>query len=93
MFKKVIDFYPVTEYVVRYAYTQIALDNPEEAINTIDKYLVDDLNHPDISALAGTAYFVKGDYKQALFYLKRSVELGNTAPEIKEMLQISERNL
>jgi len=93
MFKKVIEFYPVTEYVVRYAYTQIALNNPDEAIGAVGYYLGDDLNHPDISALAGTAYFVKGDYKQALLYLKRSVELGNTAPEIKEMLQISERNL
>jgi len=91
-FKKVIDFYPVTEYVIRYAYTQIALNNPDEAINTVGYYLGDDLNHPDISALAGTAYFVKGDYKMALFYLKRAVELGNTAPEIIEMLQISKRN-
>ena len=90
MFKKVIEFYPVTEYVIRYAYTQIALNNPEEAISAVDYYLGDDLNHPDISALAGTAYFVKGDYKMALFFLKRAVELGNTTPEIKEMIQISE---
>ena len=93
MFKKVIEFYPVTEYVVRYAYTQIALNNPEEAINAVSYYLGDDLNHPDISALAGTAYFTKGDYKTALFYLKRAMELGNTVPEVQKMIQISEENL
>jgi predicted negative regulator of RcsB-dependent stress response len=93
MFKKVIDFYPVTEYVVRYAYIQIALNNTEEAISAVGYYLGDDLDHPDISALAGTAYFVKGDYKMALFFLKRAVELGNTTPEIKEMIKISEENL
>ena len=93
MFKKVIEFYPVTEYVVRYAYTQIALNNPEEAISAVDYYLGDDLDHPDISALAGTAYFVKGDYKMALFFLERAVKLGNTTSEIKEMLRISEENL
>ena len=93
MFKKVIEFYPVTEYVVRYVYTQIALNNLEEAISAVDYYLGDDLNHPDISALAGTAYFVKGDYKMALFFLKRAVELGNTALEIKEMIKLSEENL
>ncbi|MBI2674603.1 MAG: tetratricopeptide repeat protein, partial [Candidatus Yanofskybacteria bacterium] len=90
MFKKVIEFYPVTEYVVRYAYTQIALNKPEEAINAVAYYLGDDLNNPDISALAGTAYFTKGDYKTAVFYLKRAVELGNTAPEVQKMLEISE---
>ena len=90
MFKKVIDFYPVTEYVVRYAYIQIALNNPEEAISAVGYYLGDDLDHPDISALAGTAYFVKRDYKMALFFLKRAVELGNTAPEVKEMIKIAE---
>jgi tetratricopeptide (TPR) repeat protein len=93
MFKKVRDFYPVTEYVVRYAYIQIALNNTEEAISAVGYYLGDDLDHPDISALAGTAYFVKGDYKMALFFLKRAVELGNTTPEIKEMIKISEENL
>ena len=92
-FKKVIEFYPVTEYVVRYAYIHIALNNPDESIRVVSYYLGDDLNHPDISALAGTAYFVKGDYKMALFYLKVAVELGNIAPEVKEMLQISEGNL
>ena len=56
-------------------------------------YLGDDLNHPDISALAGTAYFTKGDYKTALFYLKRAVELGNFVPEVQKMIQISEENL
>src|SRR3989344_3993066 len=92
-FKQVIDFYPVTEYVIRYAYTQIALNNPDEAISAVEYYLGDDLNHPDISALAGTAYFVKGDYKQALFYLKLAPELGNMAKEIEEMMQISKGNL
>lgn len=92
-FKKVIDFYPVTEYVVRYAYAQIAINNPDEALNAIGKYLSDDLTHPDISALAGTAYFVKGDYKQALFFLELAQKLGNKAPEVDQMLEIAGQSI
>ena len=91
-FKKVIDFYPVTEYVIRYAYSQVALNNPQEAIEIINKYLSNNLNHPDVSALTGTAYFVQGNYQQALFYLETSAKLGNKNPEIKEMIQISKEN-
>lgn len=87
-FKKVIDFYPVTEYVIRYAYIQIALNDPEEAIATVNQYFRDVLKDPDLSALVGTAYFVKRDYQQAVVFLKRAVELGNTAPEIKQMLEL-----
>lgn len=90
-FKKVIDFYPVTEYVIRYAYIQIATHDPDGAIDTISKYLSNDLNHPDLSALTGTAYFVKGDYKQALFFLRKARELGNKASEIEEMIKIAEQ--
>ncbi|TSC74858.1 MAG: hypothetical protein G01um101444_149 [Parcubacteria group bacterium Gr01-1014_44] len=92
-FKKVIDFYPVTEYVIRYAYIQIALKNPDEAIGLINYYFEDILRQePDLSALVGTAYFVKGDYKQAAVFLRRALELGNTAPEVKQMLELAEKN-
>jgi|SRR3989344_2586558 len=91
-FKKVIDFYPIDEYVIRYAYIQITLGDPGGAINTINKYLGNNLNNPDSSTSLGTAYFVKGDYKQALFFLKRAKELGNKAPEIDEMINLAEQN-
>jgi tetratricopeptide (TPR) repeat protein len=88
-FKRVIDFSPVTEYVVRYAYIQIALKNPDEAITITSKYFDINSNDPIISALMGTAYFVKGDYKQAIFFLKKAQNLGNTSSEVKEMIKIS----
>jgi len=90
MFKKVIDFYPVDEYVIRYVYIQITLHDPDGAIDAINKYLGDDLDNPDLNAPLGTAYFVKGDYKQATLFLKQAQNLGHTAPEIGEMIQISE---
>ncbi len=93
MFKKVIDFYPIDEYVIRYAYIQITLRDPSGAIDTINKYLDDGLDNPDLNAPLGTAYFVKGDYKMALFFLKKAIELGNTASEVKEMIRLSEGNL
>ena len=87
-FKKVIDFYPVTEYVVRYAYTQIALNDPDGAIGTVNKYFSNNLDGPDVRALVGTAYFVKHDYGQALIHLKRAQELGNKAVEVGQMIRI-----
>ena len=90
MFKKVIDFYPVDEYVIRYVYIQITLHDPDGAIDAINKYLGDDLDNPDLNAPLGTAYFVKGDYKQTVFFLKKAQDSGNTAPEIEEMIQISQ---
>jgi len=92
-FKKVIDFYPVTEYVIRYSYIQIALKNPDEAIDLVNYYFGDILTQePNLSALIGTAYFVKGDYQQAAVFLRRSIELGNTAPEIKQMLELTNKS-
>lgn len=87
-FLKVIDFYATTEYVMRYSYIQIALNKPDKALDAINKYFGSNLNHPDLSALVGTAYFVKGDYKQALDHLKRAQELGNKAEEIGQMIRI-----
>lgn len=92
-FLKVIDFYATTEYVTRYAYIQIALNKPDKALNVIDKYFGSDLGNPDISALTGTAYFVKKDYGQALVYLKKARELGNKAPEIIQMIEIAEQKI
>ncbi|MBI3273711.1 MAG: hypothetical protein HYZ69_01065, partial [Candidatus Colwellbacteria bacterium] len=91
-FLKVIEFYPVPEYVVRYAYTQIAINNPDEAIRALNKYAGGSLNHPDLSAAMGTAYFVKGDYDQALTFLTNARKLGNNLPEIQEMIKISREN-
>ncbi|MDP3792506.1 MAG: DUF1736 domain-containing protein [bacterium] len=92
-FLKVINFYATTEYVVRYSYIQIALNKPDIALDMVYKYFGFNLNHSEITAVTGTAYFVNKDYKQALIYLKKARELGNKAPEIGEMIQISEGNL
>ncbi len=92
-FLAVINFYPTAEYVVRYSYIQIALNKPDKALGMINKHFGSDLNHPDLSAVAGTAYFVKKDYAQALVFLKKAQELGNKAPEIIEMIKIAEGNL
>lgn len=92
-FLKVIDFYATTEYVTRYAYLQIALNKPDQALDIIDKYFGSNLGNPDISALTGTAYFVKKDYRQALVYLKKARELGNSAPEIIQMIEIAEKKI
>ena len=89
-FLKVIEFYPVAEYVIRYAYAQIAINNPNEAIRVLNKYAGGNLKHPDFSVAIGTAYFVKGDYKQALIYFKNARELGNSTAEVGEMIKIAE---
>ncbi len=91
-FIKVIDFYATTEYIMRYSYIQIALNKPAKALDVINKYFGSNLNNPDLSTLAGTAYFVKKDYKQALIYLKKARELGNKAPEIEEMINVAQKN-
>ncbi|OHB17379.1 MAG: hypothetical protein A2749_02000 [Parcubacteria group bacterium RIFCSPHIGHO2_01_FULL_45_26] len=89
-FKKVIEFFPVAEYLIRYAYAEIALNQPDEALRVLQKYAGGNLQHPDFSAVVGTAYFVKGDYRQALVYLKNSRELGNKVAEVGEMIKIAE---
>jgi len=92
-FLKVIDFYATAEYVMRYSYIQIALNKPDKALEVINKYFGANLNHPDLSALVGTAYFVKKDYGQALIYLKKARELGNKTPEVLEMINIAEEKV
>ena len=77
---------------MRYFYIQIALNKPDKALDIINKYFSSNLNHPDISAVVGTAYFVKKDYEQALIYLKNAREFGNNAPEIEKMINIAESN-
>ena len=89
-FLKVINFYPVPEYVIRYAYIEVALNQPDTALDIINKYFGGNLNHPDLSAVVGTAYFVKKDYPQALVYLRNAKNLGNNVKEISQMIQISE---
>jgi len=90
--KKVIEFYPVDEYVIRYAYIQITLRDPVGAIDTVSKYFSGKMNNVDVRALLGTAYFVKGDNVQALIHLKRAQELGNKAIEIGQMIEAINRN-
>jgi len=90
---KVIDFYPTTGRIVQYAYIQIAAGKPDEALRIINEHFGSDLSGAEVIAVVGTAYFVKSDYDKAVIFLKKAVELGNTALEVIEMLQISERNL
>ncbi len=92
-FLKVIKFFPVAEYLVRYAYTQIAINNPDEAINVLNKYAGGNLKHPDFSVAMGTAYFVKKDYSQALFYLENAQKHGNKLEEVENMIVISRSKL
>ena len=92
-FLTVINFYATTEYIVRYSYIQIALNKPDVALDMMNKYFRSNFSHPDLSAVVGTAYFVKKDYQQALIYLKNAQSFGNKAPEIKEMIKIVEKNL
>lgn len=92
-FLKVIEFYPVAEYVIRYAYTQIAINNPDEAIRVLNRYAGGNLKHPDFSVAIGTAYFVKGDYREVLLYLKNARELGNKTAEVEEMIKIAEEKI
>lgn len=91
-FLTVINFYPTADYIVRYSYIQVALNKPDKALEMVNKYFGSDLNHPDVSAVIGTAYFIKKDYKQALVYLKLARELGNQASEIMQMIDIMEKN-
>ena len=83
----------MAEYLIRYAYAEIALNQPDEAIKVLQKYAGGNLKHPDFSAVMGTAYFVKKDYKQALAYLKNARELGNRVAEVEEMIKISEKKI
>ncbi len=92
-FKKVIEFFPVAEYLIRYAYAEIALNQPDEALRVLQKYAGGNFKHPDFSAAVGTAYFVKGDYRQALVYLKNARELGNRVAEVEQMIKIAEKKL
>lgn len=89
-FLKVINFYPTAEYIIRYAYIEIALNNPDVALDVMAKYFGNNLNHPDLSAVVGTAYFIKEDYQQAVVYLKSAKNLGNNAKEIQQMIDIIE---
>ena len=90
--KKVIEFYPIDEYVIRYAYIQITLRDPIGAIDTVIKYFSGNVDNPDVGALLGTAYFIRGDYAQALVHLKRAQELGNKAMEIRQMIEAINRD-
>lgn len=93
-FLKVIESYPVDEYVIRYAYIQITLNKPDIALETIGKYYGDRvMNSGELSAIAGTAYFVKKDYQKALDYLSIAKAQGKDDPEIESMINISKQKL
>ena len=90
---KIIEFNPVAEYVFRYAYVQIALNRPDIAIETINKYYGLKTVNSDSSLVLGTAYFVKKDYQSALKYLETAKNLGKTESEIDTMIEISKQKL
>lgn len=89
-FLKVINFYATREHILRYAYIQITISNPDRALEIISKYFGSNPLDADTAAVTGTAYFVKGNYEKALVFLKESKELGNQAAEIGRMIRISE---
>src|SRR3989344_5587618 len=90
---KVIEFNPVSEYVIRYAYIQITLNKPDIAIETVNRYYAGRIITADLNAVMGTAYFVKKDYQRAIGYLKEAKRLGKSNQEIDGMITISEQQL
>lgn len=92
-FKRVIDFYPLPEYVIRYAYIQISLNQPDTALEIMGKYYGANLSHPDLSVVVGTAYFVKREYDQALAYLLNAQKLGNNSQQVQQMIALSKSQL
>ncbi len=92
-FKRVIDFYPLAEYVIRYAYIQITLNQPDLALETITRYYGDRLHDKELAAVVGTAYFLKAEYARALEHLRIARQLGKTNPEIETMIATSEKRI
>lgn len=88
-FLKVIDFTPVFKYVLRYAFIQIAIGQPDEAIKFIEEKYGQNFSHPDLNLVMGNAYFVKEDYGQAVYYLEKSKNSVNFNAEAAKMLEIS----
>ncbi|MBI4160757.1 MAG: DUF1736 domain-containing protein [Candidatus Yanofskybacteria bacterium] len=89
---RVIEFSPVPEYVIRYAHVQTALNKPDIAIETINKYYDSESIDADSSLVLGTAYFVKKDYEPAIFYLQMAKQFGRMEPEIDAMLEIAKKH-
>ena len=89
-FLKVINFYATKEHILRYAYIQITIGKSDEALAIIDKYFGSRPLDGDTLTAAGTAYFVKKDYKQALTFLKKAKEMGNKELDIEKMIRIAE---
>lgn len=92
-FLKVINFYATAEHILKYAYIQITIGNPDGALEIIDKYFGSRPLNVDTAAVIGTAYFVKGNYEKANLFLIKSKELGNKMPEIEKMISISQEKL
>lgn len=92
-FIKVIEFSPAEEYVLRYIYARIAANDPDSAIEMVNKYYSGRSDSADLNVAAGTAYFVKKDYQQALRYLNKAKELGSKLPEVEQMIKISEEEI
>lgn len=93
LLKTVVDLAPLDEYVIRYAYTEIVVGKPEVALELIKKYYGNDLNDPDRSAVVGTAYFQLKKYPEAIKYLEQAKKLGKSAPQIDQMIAVSQKNL
>ena len=90
---RVIEFNPVSEYVIRYAYIQITLNKPDVAIETVSRYYASRLVTADLNAVMGTAYFVKKDYQRSISYLEEAKRLGKSNQEIDAMITISKQQL
>lgn len=92
-FLRAIQLYPTAQEATYYARTQIQLEHPEKGIEIIHKYFGDNPQDLEVVTALGYSYYLKEDYNNALKYLKRSKALGNTNPEIDNMMAISEAML
>ncbi len=92
-FLRVIEFEPLDEYVLRYAYIQITIGKPDVAIQTVFKYYGNDIKNPALGAVLGTAYFTKKDYNNTLKYLNLVKISGTNNSEIEKMIDISRAKL
>ena len=88
-FLKVVEFEPLDEYVIRYAYIQITIGKPDVALGVVKKYYGTRIKDPMLGALLGTAYFIKQDYGQALPYLEMAKSGGVNNPDLDRMIVVS----
>lgn len=85
-FLKSIELYPAPTSISYYARTQIQLNTPEKGIQVIHKYFGYNPEEIEVVTALGYSYYLKADYKNALTYLTKSVNLGNLNAEIENMI-------